>query len=137
MYSHILVTVAYDAGHDASASLQAARRLAADGAQITLIHVMDPPPAFTLDYLPAGWRSDLKAAIESDLAELISDWDNASVILTEGDPAQQILETARMQRVDCIVIASHRPGMRGPFLGSTANKVVSRANCAVHVVRRE
>ncbi|MGP9791413.1 universal stress protein [Roseinatronobacter sp. NSM] len=136
MYKHILVTVAYDEGHDAAPSLHVARALAEEGAQISLIHVMDPPPSFAISYLPDGWREDLRTAIEADLQALAGGWDNTAVHVTEGDAAQQILDVAQMQAVDCIVIASHRPGTQGLFLGSTATKVVSRAQCAVHVVRR-
>ncbi|MBR3370792.1 MAG: universal stress protein [Rhodobacteraceae bacterium] len=136
MYKHILVTVAYDEGHDAAPSLQVARNLADAGAQISLIHVMDPPPSFAISYLPDGWREDMRNAIEADLLTLAGGWENTAVHVTEGDAAQQILDVAQMQSVDCIVIASHRPGTQGLFLGSTATKVVSRAQCAVHVVRR-
>ncbi|WFE73708.1 universal stress protein [Roseinatronobacter sp. S2] len=136
MYKHILVTVAYDEGHDAGPSLQVAQTLADVGAQISLIHVMDPPPSFALSYMPEGWRDEMRNAIEADLTTLAGDWDNTAVHVTEGDAAQQILDIAQLQAVDCIVIASHRPGTQGLFLGSTATKVVSRAQCAVHVVRR-
>jgi nucleotide-binding universal stress UspA family protein len=36
---------------------------------------------------------------------------------------------------DCIVIASHVPGFENIFLGSTADRVVRHAKCAVHVIR--
>jgi len=35
----------------------------------------------------------------------------------------------------CIVIGSHKPGLRDYLLGSTAAKVVRHAACAVHVKR--
>ena len=136
MYSHILVTVAYDAGHDAGPSLHVARNLLAPGGQITLIHVMEQAPVFALNYLPDGWHEDLRRAIETDLSELASGFDNVSVIVSEGDAAHEVLEQAHAQGVDCIVIASHRPGSKGFLLGSTATKVVARAQCAVHVSRR-
>jgi len=37
--------------------------------------------------------------------------------------------------VDLIVIASHRPGLKDYFLGSTAGRVVRHSPCAVHVIR--
>lgn len=137
MYSNLLVTVAYDKGHDLGPALGIARALAAPDAQITLIHVMEPAPLFALDYLPAGWRDDLRAAIEADLASLAASVGGASYIVTEGQAATEILETARAQLCDCIIIASHRPGTTPIGLGSTATKVVGRAQCAVHVARRE
>ena len=136
MYSHILVTVAYDEGHDASPSLAVAKTLLSPGGQISLIHVMEPAPVFALNYLPDGWREDLRTAIEADLTGLAADFENAAAVVAEGDAAHEVLEHARAQSVDCIVIASHRPGTQSLLLGSTATKVVSRAQCAVHVVRR-
>ncbi|TVS01421.1 MAG: universal stress protein [Rhodobacteraceae bacterium] len=137
MYSHLLVTVAYDKGHDASPSLEIAKALAAPGARITLLHVMEPAPVFAVDYLPEGWHDEMRAAIVSDLEGLADGIENATGLVVEGDAAHEILETARDQGADCIVIASHRPGSQGLFLGSTASKVVARAQCAIHVARRK
>lgn len=136
MYSHILVTVAYDAGHDAAPSLRAARTLLSPGGKITLMHVMEPAPVFALNYMPAGWDEDLRRAIEADLTELATSFEQVETVVAEGDAAQEITEYARANGVDCIVIASHRPGTQGLLLGSTASKVVSRAQCGVHIVRR-
>ena len=36
---------------------------------------------------------------------------------------------------DCVVIASHRPGLQDYLLGSTAARVVRHAACSVHVLR--
>lgn len=136
MYSHLLVTVAYDEGHDVGPALDIARALAAPGGRITLLHVMEPAPYFALNYLPDGWRNDMRRAIEDDLMHLAEGVENGGVVVTEGDAAHEILDFAAVQRADCIVIASHRPGTQSLMLGSTASKVVSRAQCAVHVARR-
>lgn len=136
MYSHLLVTVGYDKGHDAGPSLEIARVLAAPGARITLLHVMEPAPVFALDYLPDGWHADMRRAIEADLSALATDFENATAVVAEGNTAQEVLDHANLKGVDCIVIASHRPGTQNLMLGSTASKVVARAQCAVHVARR-
>ncbi|MGL4415741.1 universal stress protein [Roseinatronobacter monicus] len=136
MYSHILVTVAYEAAQDAAPSLDIAKALLAPGGQITLMHVMEPAPVFALSYLPEGWREDMRSAIEADMAKLAEGLDNAAIVVVEGDAAHEVLEHARAQRVACIIIASHRPGTQSLLLGSTASKVVARAQCAVHVARR-
>ncbi|ATX67126.1 universal stress protein [Roseinatronobacter bogoriensis] len=136
MYSHILVTVAYEAEKDAAPSLEIAKALLAPGGQITLIHVMEPAPVFALSYLPEGWRDEMHDAIEADMRRMAEGLSGAATVVAEGDAAHEILEHARAQRVDCIVIASHRPGTQNLLLGSTASKVVARAQCAVHVARR-
>lgn len=136
MYSHLLVTVAYDEGHDVGPALEIAQRLAAPDARVTLLHVMEPAPVFALSYLPEGWRDEMRNAIEADLSGLAEGLNDGGVVVLEGDAAHEVLEFAKAQGVDCIVIASHRPGTHSLMLGSTASKVVSRAQCAVHVARR-
>lgn len=136
MYNHLLITVAYHEGQDADQSLKIARKLAAPGARFTLLHVMEPAPVFALSYLPEGWREEMRSAIEADLVHLAEGLENAASVVTEGDAAHEILDFANLQGVDCIVISSHRPGTQSLILGSTASKVVGRAQCAVHVARR-
>ena len=46
-----------------------------------------------------------------------------------------ITEHAKENAIDCIVVASHRPGLQDIFIGSTADWVVRHAPCSVHVVR--
>ena len=59
-----------------------------------------------------------------------------AVILRDGDAGHEILETAKEEAVDLIVIATHgRSGLTHAILGSTAQKVVRRAPCPVLVVR--
>ncbi|WP_245271088.1 universal stress protein [Hoeflea phototrophica] len=50
-------------------------------------------------------------------------------------PGSTIVEYAAAHEIDCIIIASHRPGLQDCFLGSTASRVVRHAKCAVHVIR--
>lgn len=135
MYSHILVTVAYEAARDAAPSLDIAKALLAPGGQITLIHVMEPAPVFTLSYLPEGWREDMRSAIEADLSERAAALDNVGVVVAEGQAGRTLLEWAGAEGVDCIVIASHQPGLRDYLMGSTAAWVVRHAACAIHVLR--
>lgn len=136
MYHHILIAVAYDEGQSAARAVRATLALCAPDAQVTLLHVMEPAPLFALSYMPEGWRADLRSAIAAELDKLAEEFPNAQVVVTEGDAAHDILDHAATHGVDCIVLTSHRPGTQGLFLGSTAAKVVGRAQCGVHVVRR-
>ena len=55
----------------------------------------------------------------------------------QGDPRTTILEEARKDRVDLIVVGSHgRTGLEKLVMGSVANHVVVHAPCSVLVVRR-
>jgi nucleotide-binding universal stress UspA family protein len=56
--------------------------------------------------------------------------------MIEGDPAEVILEVARIRNSDVIVMGSRGlGGLAGLLLGSTSQKVVSHAPCPVLIVR--
>ncbi len=133
MYTNILVPVAYEAGHDASAELATVRTLAAPGARITLMHVMDPVPFFAIDYMPEGYRDELVQAIRADLQRLADTFDNGAVEVIEGEAAREIVDWAQGNLVDCIVLATHRSDTS--LFGSTAARVVRYAPCSVHLLR--
>ncbi len=133
MYRNILVPIAYERGQDARAELNAARQLAAPGAVITLLHVMDPVPFFAVDYMPEGYRDDLLQAIRDDLQRQADTLPNGEVAVIEGDAAREIKQWAGDNGVDCIVLATHRSDTS--LYGSTAARVVRYAPCAVHLLR--
>ena len=55
-----------------------------------------------------------------------------------GDPREAILETAREEKADLIVVGSHgRSGISKLLMGSVASHVVTHATCSVLVVKRE
>jgi nucleotide-binding universal stress UspA family protein len=56
--------------------------------------------------------------------------------LVFGNPAAEILKTARYMRADLIVMGSRgSTGVKRMFLGSVSNKVVHSAGCSVAVIR--
>ena len=135
MYDHVLVPIAYHEGRDAEGALDIARAISAPDARITLIHVMDEIPNYAITYLPEDFRTESRKAIEADLAKRAEALGNASIAVIEGHPGNAITDYASRHNVDCIVIASHRPGVQDLFLGSTAARVVRHASCSVHVLR--
>ena len=59
------------------------------------------------------------------------------VHIVTGAPAKEIVETARRESADLIVMGTHgRSALERFFLGSVADKVIRTAHCAV-VTRRE
>jgi nucleotide-binding universal stress UspA family protein len=57
--------------------------------------------------------------------------------LKTGSPAQEIVDTAKRQRADLIVVSTHgRTGLAHMLMGSVAEKVVRTATCPVLTVRR-
>ena len=127
MYSNILVPVAFEDGAQHEASLNIARKLASDGAKITLFHALETPPAYALQYVPADIVAELQG-----IAEGVP---GGHAVLVDGHPGRSICEWAATDGVDLIVMASHRPGMSDVIWGSTAAHVVRHVACAVHVQR--
>jgi nucleotide-binding universal stress UspA family protein len=135
MYSHILVPISFDEDRDAAGAVHVARVLAGADSKVTLLHVMERVPGYAINYLPDDYVSSARAAIEEELGTMSEDIPNASAIVVEGHSGRTILDWADENDVDCIVIASHRPGMQDLLLGSTASQVVRHAKCSVHVIR--
>ncbi|HEV8128563.1 MAG TPA: universal stress protein [Candidatus Eisenbacteria bacterium] len=60
----------------------------------------------------------------------------ATAKLLSGDPRHALLDEAKRERVDLIVVGSHgRSGMAKLLLGSVASHIVTHAPCSVLVVR--
>jgi nucleotide-binding universal stress UspA family protein len=136
MYRNILVPVAFHGeSDDGGPALAAARKLCSEGGRITILHVMEELPLHLINYLPDHYRADLQAGVREELARVAHPIAGAETALVEGKPAPAILDYAREHHADCIVIASHRPGMQDWLLGSTAARVVRHARCSVHVLR--
>lgn len=135
MYQNILVPVSFDSDRDSAGAIEIAQALSAEGAKITLIHVMEHIPGYAISYMPTDYIAESRMAIEKELAIMGDSLPNAEAIVIEGHSGRTILDWAEENKIDCIVIASHRPGMQDLLLGSTASQVVRHAKCAVHVLR--
>lgn len=136
MYKKILVPVSLDIEGDGAAAVAAAEKLKADGASVTLIHVMEPPHNFAAVHLPPDLVEQNKKMVSDAfeaLAAQISGPSKAQVVV--GHPARAILDAVESEGADCVVIRSHKPGIEDYFLGSTASHVVRHAPCSVHVIR--
>jgi nucleotide-binding universal stress UspA family protein len=135
MYAKLLVPVSFEAERDAARAVEVARALADDGATITLVHALEPIPPSAAYYLPADHAATARTEARAALDRLAEGVPGASAEVITGHAARAILDWVHDHDVDCIVIASHRPGMQDLLLGSTATHVVRHARCAVHVVR--
>lgn len=135
MYKNLLVPVSFDADRDSAGAIEIAKTLMADGGRITLIHVMEEIPSYAISYMPKDYLNTSREAVKAELDAMAAEVPGSLGVLVEGHSGRTILDWAGDNNVDCIVIASHRPGMQDLFLGSTAAQVVRHAPCAVHVVR--
>ena len=72
---------------------------------------------------------------EGQLREAASALPGAEIALQSGHAGREIVDFAEHNMIDCIVMASHKPGLSNLLLGSTADRVVRHARCSVHVIR--
>lgn len=135
MYEKILVPVSFEAGRDAHRAFEIAQAFRKDGGKITILHVLEHLPKHAGDLMQDKHLDTVRDEITAKLKTLTASVPDAEVVVIEGHSARAILDFADSNQKDCIVITSHRPGMQDLFLGSTAARVVRRAQCSVHVVR--
>jgi nucleotide-binding universal stress UspA family protein len=140
---HILVPV--DFSEYAEQALEDAIGLASKlPAHLTLLHVIHMVPLGIVDggaTLPQSYLQALEAEaqhrMEAYRQRVQAAGLEGAVIMVHGVPFQSIVDTARDQNVDLIVIGTHgRTGLAHVFLGSVAEKVVRLAPCPVLVTRR-
>jgi len=114
------------------------------GARLTLLHVIQSLPLAGIDMgvtLPYAYIQDLEAEItnrmQAYLERVTAAGLEGEIAVVHGVPFQEILETAKTQQVDLIVMGTHgRTGLQHVLLGSVAEKVVRLAPCPVLVVRQ-
>jgi universal stress protein A len=113
-------------------------------AKLTIVSVLAPVvtvpeqyiDAVTLDQLDKQARRWSSQQLEKLAARAKNVGVRASVLLGDGDPADQIVRACRATRSDVIVVGTHgRRGLRRFFLGSVAERVVATASCPVITVR--
>lgn len=136
MYKLILVPVAFDHGHLGGQGIAVARKLSIPDGHLSLLHVMETIPGYAMTYVPEDRLEANRAEILADLNRLAKNaGGDCSTAVVSGHASRAILDYAEEHDVDCIVIASHKPGLQDYFLGSTAARVVRHAKCGVHVLR--
>jgi len=92
---------------------------------IVLLNVIPEIPPYVAIQLP------------EDVGQIVAKDAHTSLdlLIKQGNPAHQILQTASDENVDLIVIGSHQPGLVDYLIGSVAARVVRHATCSVLVVR--
>ena len=135
MYANILVPIALDNDDERAAhAISVAKKLADDGARVTLLHVVESIPSYAISYVAADVLAATRKGIHDEMQRMAEDAGVEAKVI-EGHSGRSILDYADEHKPDLIVIASHRPGMQTLLLGSTATHVVRHAQCAVHVLR--
>lgn len=135
---------------DGSVQAQRAAEIAANlamsqGAQIVGIYVIDPFPFIGIGDASAiglqAYLAEAQAAAGQSLGEIRKLCEEKNVPFV-GDTIERssayegILETAKAENVDLIVMGSHgRKGLEALILGSVAQKVLTHANIPVLIAK--
>lgn len=136
MYKNILVAIDPSHGPDQEKALHMAMHLAEDGmSRITAITVVEPIPASILAESAVDIAEQAGALALADLRSLVGARSEIQTVVQHGNAGPTIVDYADEHGIDCIVLASHKPGLSDYFLGSTAARVVRHAPCSVHVMR--
>jgi|SRR5690349_13655631 nucleotide-binding universal stress UspA family protein len=140
------VLVATDFSEPSAAALDYGREVARTyGATLHVLHVVeDLRWRYATDMAPAalvGVQEDVEASAASRLNALVTDEDRRqlrahTVALTAIVPSEAIVQYAKTEGVDVIVMGTHgRNGLAHLFMGSVAERVVRLAPCPVLTVR--
>lgn len=134
MYDHIIIPMALDHGYGKTA-LKLAQKLLNEGGKISALHVYEAPQGTVSAYLDEASVQEAFAAAKATLNDRVQGMANVTPVVVKGHSGRTIIDYARSENADCIVIGSHKPGLIDFLLGSTAARVVRHAPCAVHVLR--
>ena len=140
MFRKILVPIDIQRPGDAASILKVAGRLAAQFS--SAVHVTTVMPGYGMpiiaSYFPADAKTCAKRELEERLRSLVAGALHApaTVSVSEGRRAEEILKTAARRKVDLILVGRRsRARAQDAVLGSVGTKVAQRAKCSVIVVR--
>lgn len=141
------------AADDSDHALSAARwfrALRLSAAEVTILHVVEPPGDGTSQLLTLTAPKFREAAqaiirVTKERGRQVVDRMKKIVAhrgvtvrseLVEGHPAEEIIRAAQRTHADLVILGSRgMTGLKGVFLGSVSRKVARHAPCSVLVVR--
>ena len=130
--------------------MRAAMELAKDvGAEVHLVHIIAPHHTFIPLPLATSGEQSRELAREASMLEQAEEeltrfkkdeFGDSKKVLTfavVGHPVQKLVDYAKEQAIDLIVMATHgRSGVEHMLLGGTTEKIVRGAPCSVLVIRQ-
>jgi nucleotide-binding universal stress UspA family protein len=141
------IVVAVDFSNATKGVLEmAARQAKAFGAQLRLLHVVEPEPSytaygFTPDEFPAlhAYQEEAKRRASGKLEELLKEVKfslaDATCQIAEGSPLHALLDYVKESGADLVVLGSHGHGaIASLLLGSVAEGMVRKATVPTLIV---
>jgi len=135
MYERVIVGVALDHSSSIDNAMSVAQKLSEEDGHIIALHVIEQIPAYAAHQVPADILAQRRPEAMEELHAELLNYEKVEKVVEFGHAGRTIVSFAGEQGADCIVIASHQPGLSDYFLGSTAQSVVRHAPCSVHVLR--
>jgi nucleotide-binding universal stress UspA family protein len=115
------------------------------GAQLHLVHVLSEiipagPDPLLMPVMPPQFYEENEGRARETLQKILDPaWGKPAGVTTAvrwGGPVEAIVEYAREQRIELVVIATHgRTGLSHVLLGSVAERIVREAPCPVLTLR--
>lgn len=135
MYDTTLIPIDFAHEDISIKTLQKAHQLLGSS-NIIVLHVVEEVPDYILAQFPDEFEQYKISEVTKSLEDIVAQSGvQARVEVRKGVSYSSILESAAENKVDLIIINSHRPGFQDYLLGSTAAKVVRHAKCSVLVDR--
>ena len=138
-YKQILAAVDFSI-HTDNVIQSALRQAECSGGKLAVLHVVDYTRPIDDDYIippddtvEQTLVAAAKERLDKRLQRLAAT--NARALVVSGRPKEEILHTAEREAADLIVIGAHGHHGLADLLGSTTDRVLHRAACAVLVIR--
>jgi len=134
------LVVGYDGSEGAREALQLARRMAADGATVSVLHAYWIPLEVKTYEFFEDIRGGFRQVAEETLQAASPAFEGADLDVRiearEGSAAEVLRDVARERDADLIVIGSRRMGRVRAAIGSTLLDLLQEAPCPVLVAAR-
>lgn len=145
------ILLAVDESDHALAAARWVRALRLSAAEVTILHVVEPPGDGTSQLLTLTapkFREAAQAMIRvtkergrqvvERMRKLVAHRGlTAHPVLVEGHPAEEIIRAAARTHADLVILGSRGvTGLKGAFLGSVSRRVARHAPCSVLVVKQ-
>jgi nucleotide-binding universal stress UspA family protein len=115
------------------------------GAELDIAYVVFDEKSLPTSYVSQEtmkeFANKLETGVQKHMNNFIADCDmlkdiEFNTVVLRGTPYAQIVDYAKKAKTDLIVIGTNgRTGIKHMLLGSTAEKVIARAPCAVYCIR--